>query len=59
MKLYTACRETGTFIDSVETIDQGLRFIDIYEWEDKANNQYEPDFYDVVDDNHCSVIKVK
>lgn len=55
-KLYTANKETGTFIDKVDTVKQGLDMIAVYEWEDKANDCYEPDFYDVVDENHCSVI---
>ena len=55
-KFYTADRETGTFIDKVESIEQGKKMIDVYEWEDKANGYYEPNFYDVVDENHCSVI---
>lgn len=54
--LYTADKETGTFIDRVETINQGFKMITVYEWKDKADGNYTPDFYDIVDENHCSVI---
>jgi len=54
--LYTADKETGTFIEKVESIDQGLKMIAVYEWEDKVNDCYEPDFYNIVDENHCSVL---
>lgn len=56
MKLYTADKETGTFIDEVTSVEQGKKFIAIYEWEDKANDCYITNFYDIVDENHCSVI---
>ena len=55
-EIYTADKETGTFIDQVTSIEQGETFIAIYEWEDKANDCYVPDFYDVVDENHYSLI---
>lgn len=54
--LYTADKETGTFIEKVESIDQGLKMIAVYEWQDKVNGCYEPGFYDIVDENHCSVL---
>ena len=54
--LYTADKETGTFIDQVVSIEQGLKMIAIYEWEDKGTGNYTPDFYDIVDENHCSVL---
>jgi hypothetical protein len=54
--LYTADKETGTFIEKVEKIDQGLELIREYEEEDKNNGTYTPDFYDIVDDNHISVL---
>ncbi len=54
--MYTADRETGTFIEEVESVEQGLRVIATYERMDKANGCYSPDFYDVVDSDHCSLI---
>ena len=54
--LYTADKETGYFIEKVETIDQGLELIREYEEEDKAEGTYTNDFYDVVNENHMSVL---
>ncbi len=56
INMYTADRETGTFIEEVESVEQGLRVIATYERMDKANGCYSPDFYDVVDSDHCSLI---
>lgn len=55
--LYTADKETGTFIEKVETIDQGLKLIQEYEEEDKTDGTYTLDFYDVVNDNHISMLQ--
>lgn len=55
-KLYVADRETGTFIDEVRTIDDGLLKIKEYEENDKSEGVYEPGFYDVVDEEHGSVL---
>lgn len=54
--LYTADKETGTFIDRVESVEQGLEMITVYEREDKANGDYTPNFYTIVDENHCDVV---
>lgn len=56
VKLYTADKKIGTFIDRVPTVEEGLRLIDLYEKEDREWDQYEENFYDVVDENHCSVL---
>lgn len=56
MKLYTANRETGTFIEEVKTAEEGKKLIEKYEAADKAEGTYEENFYDVVDENHASVI---
>jgi len=53
--LYTADKETGTFIEKVDTIDQGLELIRGYEEEDKNDGTYTPDFYDIVNERHVSV----
>lgn len=50
--LYTACRETGDIIERVETVDDGLKLIEKYEKEDGES----VDFYDVVNENHESVL---
>lgn len=55
MKIYVANRETGMFIDEVSTIKGAKKLIADYERIDKANDDYEPNFYDIVDENHCSI----
>ena len=54
MKLYVADKETGTFIDEVESIDEGLKLIDQYEAIDQQEGNYSPNFYDIVDEEHVS-----
>ena len=56
MKLYVSDRETGTFIDEVESVDEGLKLIEEYETTDREDGNYTPDFYDVVNEEHSSVI---
>ena len=53
---YVTDKETGTIIENVETINEGKKLIHQFEESDKAEGIYEPDFYDVVDDDRCSVI---
>ena len=55
VKLYTADRETGTFIEEVESLEAGERLIAEYEEDDKAEGTYQADFYDVVNEDHESV----
>ena len=57
MKIYVSNRETGTFIEEVATIEAGKNLIKEYEADDKKNGIYEPDFYDIVDDEHISLSK--
>lgn len=54
-KIYTADKETGTFIDSFETLEEAEKAIAKYEEDDKLNDIYEENFYDIVDENHCSI----
>lgn len=54
-KYYTADRETGTFIDEFSTIEEARAAIAEYEISDKADGVYEENFYDVVDEDHCSI----
>ena len=56
MKIYTANRETGSFIEEAETIDMARAMIRFYEDEDKRNDVFEPNFYDVVNQNHESLL---
>mgnify|MGYP006872994381 CR=1 FL=1 len=56
MKLYTADRETGTFIQEINSIEEGLELIREYEEGDKEDG-YEPNnFYDIVNEYHESVL---
>lgn len=56
MKLYTADKETGTFLQEVDSIEEGLELIKEYEETDKEDG-YEPsNYYDIVNENHESVL---
>jgi hypothetical protein len=55
MKIYTADRETGSFIDEFATIEEAKKAIEKYEELDKQDSTYEGDFYDVVNENHESL----
>lgn len=55
MKLYVADKETGTFFDEVQSIAEGLEMIKFYEEDDRRNGVFEADFYEIVDEEHCSV----
>ena len=55
-KYYVADRETGTLIEEVKSIKEGKKLIAEFEEADKEENIYQPNFYDVVDFNRCSVL---
>ena len=55
-RIYTADRETGTFIEECNSVRDALTKIADYEKQDKLDGSYEEDFYDVVDENHCTLI---
>ena len=54
-KIYTADRETGTFIEECNSIEEAKELIAQYEEQDKINNVYEEDFYAIVDEEHCTI----
>lgn len=54
-KLYTADRETGTFIEECNSIEEAKELIAQYEEQDKINDVYEEDFYTIVDEEHCTI----
>ncbi len=56
MKIYTACKETGALIDEFNTIEEALKEIERYETIDKKDGVYESDFYDVVNEERCSLL---
>lgn len=55
-KIYVADRETATFIEEVQDVEEGKRLIEKYEKIDKAEGIYEKNFYDVVDEEHFSLL---
>ena len=55
MKIFTADRETGTFIEEFATVEEAREAIEAYEAKDKAEGIFEEDFYDVVDEYHCTI----
>lgn len=56
MKYYTADKEAGNKIEAFNTVEEALKAIAAYEAEDEKNDTYTPDFYDVVNEDHESVI---
>lgn len=56
MKIYTANRETGVFIEEFATVEGAKRAIAGYESDDKKEGIYEPNFYDVVNEEHETII---
>lgn len=55
-KLFVADRLTGNFIEEVKSYQEGLELIAGYEEQDKKEGTYEENFYDIVDEEHCTVI---
>lgn len=55
MKIYVADKETGTFIEQVKTVKDGLKLIAEYEQADRQDGTYEDGFYALVDENHMNV----
>jgi hypothetical protein len=55
MKLFVTDRNES-FIDPVETIEAGKKLIKEFEAGDKADGIYIKDFYDIVNENHESVL---
>lgn len=56
MRVYTACRETGTLIDEFNTVEEALEEIKRYEIIDKKDGIYESNFYDVVNEERYSLL---
>ena len=56
MKMYLADKETGSFIEEVFSIEEGLELIKENEEDDRKYGVFEENFYDIVDENHNSLI---
>lgn len=54
-KLYVSEKETGMKITEVDSILEGLTLISQFENDDKLDNNYKKDFYDIVDEDYCTV----
>ena len=55
MKIYTADKETGTFIDECKDKKKKKKLIQQYEEEDRKENIYTADFYDIVNEFHETI----
>ncbi len=55
MKLYTANKETGAFIEEVRSIIDGQNTIRLYEERDREDGAFTDGFYDIVNEEHESV----
>ena len=55
MKIYTTDKETGTFIDECKDIQEAKKLIQQYEEEDRKENIYTADFYDIVNEFHETI----
>lgn len=57
MKKYTADKETGTFIEEVESIEEGKKLIKEYEEDDRKEGIFEEKFYCIVNENHETIFE--
>ena len=56
-QIWTASRETGDLIEQCDSITQAEVRIDEYEETDKADETYEPNFYEIVNEEHERITK--
>ena len=56
IRCFVADRQTGTFIEEIKSIKEGLDLINLYEEADREDGVYIPDFYDIVSEYHTSEI---
>lgn len=59
MKFYVTFAQSGDFITEVESINAGIDFIKSLESEDRKNGNFEPDFYEIEDENHTTLYSEK
>lgn len=55
--IYVADKDTGTFICKVSSVERGKEMIEDFENEDRKDGIYTTDFYDVVDEDHNSLLR--
>ena len=56
-QIWTANRETGDLIEQCESMAQAERLIEEYEQQDKDDEAYEPNFYDIVNEDREHINK--
>ena len=49
MKYIIQDREAGNYIDERKTLEEAKKLLEQFENEDKANGEYTPDFYEIVE----------
>ena len=54
-RYFTADRQTGTLIDEFDSYAQAEIAIQMYEEQDKKEGIFEPNFYSIVDEEHCTL----
>ena len=55
-RIHVAIRETGEFVADACDILQAMKLIETFESEDDSVEDYGPGYYDIVDDNHVSLL---
>jgi hypothetical protein len=53
--MFTANKETGMLIEEVNSFEEGEMKIAEYEKADKKEGNYEENWYNIVDENHCNI----
>lgn len=56
-EIWTAVKETGTLMERFDSYEEAEEAIREYEREDRTEGNFQEDFYDIVDGNHCSIEK--
>lgn len=55
-RMFVAAKENGDFIEEVKSLEEGKRLIAEYEKADKKDGTYTEGFYDIVDEDHCTLL---
>ena len=56
VRIYTASKESGIIFEEVHSLKEGFEVINQYEEDDLLSGLYEPDFYDLVTEDHKSIL---
>lgn len=55
-KIFVACRDTGELIREVSSIEEAQKCIEEYEKNDKRDGIYEPNYYDIVNEEQVPLV---